>query len=120
MAILAAAVDGNSLGLCLCALGLRQGDGEHAVLEIGADLVVLDLVAERDAALEAAVEALRELTLLVLGLGLFSPFGVSTPSSSRTSRDGATIWLQPLTISTRRLAGGVNFHSMQEIGTLMI
>lgn len=65
----ALAVDRDALGFRLRTLGLGQHDGQHAVLESGADLVVLDLVAKWYAALEATVEALRELTVLVFGFG---------------------------------------------------
>src|SRR5687768_18045088 len=47
-------VDRDALGLALRALGLRQGDGQHAVLEACIDLAVLDLGAECDAPLELA------------------------------------------------------------------
>src|SRR5690242_7350134 len=65
----ASAVDRDSLDLGLRVGALRQRDGQHAVLERSGDLILLDLVAERDAPLEAAIETLREMAVLVGRLG---------------------------------------------------
>src|SRR5688572_20965799 len=62
------AVDRDALGLALRSFGLGHGDRQHAVLEACLHLVLLDLGAERDAPLEMAIEALAELTILVLAL----------------------------------------------------
>src|SRR5687767_7245893 len=61
------AVDRDALGPALRAFGLRHGDRQHPVLEACLHLVLLDLGAERDAALELAIEALAELAPLVFG-----------------------------------------------------
>jgi hypothetical protein len=61
------AVDCNALDLRLRLRGLRQRHRQDAVLERGLNLVLLDLVPEGNLPLEAAIEALTELTLLVLG-----------------------------------------------------
>src|ERR1700716_150148 len=62
------AVDCNADDLRLRLRGLRQRHRQDAVLERGLDLVLLDLVAKGNLPLEAAIEALAELTLLVLDL----------------------------------------------------
>src|SRR5690606_14703773 len=68
------APDLDALHLRLSLLALGQGHGQNTVPEAGIDLVLLDLVAERNAPLEAAIDALGELPVLVLGLGaLLSP-----------------------------------------------
>src|SRR5690554_6270745 len=67
----ASALDGDTLDLRLRFFILGQGDGQHAVSKAGIHLVFLYFVTKRDAALEAAIDALRELAALVLGLRAF-------------------------------------------------
>src|SRR3569623_988483 len=59
----------DALDLRLRLFALGQGDGKHAILEAGVDLVLLHVETDGDMALEAAVEAFGEMAVLVLGLG---------------------------------------------------
>src|SRR5215203_3970439 len=65
----ASRVDGDALRRVLRGRRFRDRDGEHAVLERRLGLLLVDLVGQRDAALEAAVVALADAPALVLALG---------------------------------------------------
>src|SRR5215207_11330830 len=64
------AVDGDPPDFFLGRRRLRQRHGKDAVLERRGDLISFHVI-DRNAALEAAVVALGEATLLVLGFALF-------------------------------------------------